>query len=235
MPIASGQWWYDIMHASDVPVAVDMEITHSVETERRVWSDVVEEPYKYGDDTVDWLELDEKLAAAPGRWRLAAHWYAQEALLEEHERELQTPWREIYSSLVSAAAIAGERRWWKSDMRRIHAKMRADKERVAKAKAAVKIQAAWRGHRVRYTNPHLDCCMCLAHRIAPLLCYAGMMCRDCYTQGPYKNITGPVADEWNWIRAEAREMNGAKPGEKHMCKCCGDKSGWRRLCADCDI
>lgn len=226
MPIASGQWWYDVMHASDVPVEMEIEIATPVETERRVWSDVVEEPYKYGNDTVDWLELDEKLSAAPGRWRLAAHWYAQEALLEEQERELQAPWREIYSSLVVAAAEAGQHRWAMRDVRRIVKKF---------TRGIVLIQSAWRGYRVRCNNPHLDCCMCLAHRIAPLQTSVGLICRDCYTQGPYTDITGPVADEWSWIRSEAREMNGARPGEKHICKCCGDKSGWRRLCATCDI
>jgi hypothetical protein len=43
--------------------------------------------------------------------------------------------------------------------------------------------------------------MCLSHRICPLRTPVGMMCRACQEQGPYEDITGPVADEWNWFRA----------------------------------
>ena len=39
-----------------------------------VWKDMVEEPWKYGDDIGDWLVLDAELRAGPGRWRLEAYW-----------------------------------------------------------------------------------------------------------------------------------------------------------------
>jgi hypothetical protein len=48
--------------------------------------------------------------------------------------------------------------------------------------------------------------MCLSHRICPLQTGAGMMCRSCQEQGPYEDITGPVADEWNWFRAEGVDL-----------------------------
>jgi hypothetical protein len=38
------------------------------------WKDMTEEPWKYGDDIGDWMDLDAELSQAPGRWRLAAHW-----------------------------------------------------------------------------------------------------------------------------------------------------------------
>jgi hypothetical protein len=44
--------------------------------------------------------------------------------------------------------------------------------------------------------------MCLSHRICPLETDVGMMCRTCAEQGPHEDITGPVADPWNWFRAD---------------------------------
>jgi len=43
-----------------------------------VWKDMAEEPWKYGDDIEDWLDLDAELQQAPGRWRLEAFWDAEE-------------------------------------------------------------------------------------------------------------------------------------------------------------
>lgn len=39
-----------------------------------LWKDMVEEPWKYGDDIGDWLDLDAKLRVSAGRWRLDAYW-----------------------------------------------------------------------------------------------------------------------------------------------------------------
>lgn len=67
--------------------------------------------------------------------------------------------------------------------------------------AAVRIQAAVRGHQVRSSVNFRECCMCLAHRICPLETAVGMMCRDCAEQGPHEDITG-CDDPWNWFRAD---------------------------------
>ena len=52
-----------------------------------LWRDIVEEPWKYGDEGLRrWLQLDDALKAGPGRWRLEAYWLAKEAELAESER-----------------------------------------------------------------------------------------------------------------------------------------------------
>lgn len=43
-----------------------------------VWKDMAEEPWKYGDDIGDWLDLDAELRVAPGRWRIEAYWMEEE-------------------------------------------------------------------------------------------------------------------------------------------------------------
>ncbi len=49
----------------------------------RIWKDMVECPSKYGDDIVEWLDLNEKLEKSDLRWRIAAYWWNK-------EREIQT-------------------------------------------------------------------------------------------------------------------------------------------------
>ncbi len=46
--------------------------------EYALWKDMVEEPWKYGDDIGDWLDLDAELRASPGRWRIEAYWMEEE-------------------------------------------------------------------------------------------------------------------------------------------------------------
>lgn len=43
-----------------------------------MWKDMVEEPWKYGDDIEDWLDLDAELREAPGRWRIDAYWLREQ-------------------------------------------------------------------------------------------------------------------------------------------------------------
>jgi hypothetical protein len=159
----------------------------------RMWRDMVEEPEKYGDDIGEWLELDAKLRAAPGRWRIDAYWLEKEMEMEQAEMEAQAPWRDIYSVAARQAAAAGMNAWVARDIKRHVARFK---------KAILSIQAAVRGHQVRTKLNFLDCCMCLSHRICPLETDVGMMCRDCAEQGPHEDITGPVADPWNWFRAD---------------------------------
>ena len=60
------------------------------------WKDMAEEPWKYGDDIEDWLDLDTELRQAPGRWRLEAHWAAvqQRQDWERLEGMLWKAWHE---------------------------------------------------------------------------------------------------------------------------------------------
>lgn len=167
------------------------------EVDWSLWQDMVDEPEKYGDDIIEWLELDESLRAGPKRWRVEAFWHRKVQEMEAVEKEAQAPWRAIYSRAAKEAAVAGDRAWVIRDVKRHLARFHG---------AARCIQAAVRGHQVRSRLAHLNCCMCLAHRICPLRTDVGMMCRECARQGPYTDITGPVADEWNWFRAEYVDM-----------------------------
>jgi hypothetical protein len=162
-----------------------------------LWQDMVEEPAKYGDDIAEWLAVDESLRAGPKRWRVAAYWLRKEQEEKDKAAALQAPFRQLYSLVAKEAATVAMKRWLDGDIKRFLARLR---------NAAVKIQAAVRGYLVRSSSPFLNCCMCLSHRICPLKTDHGMMCRGCAEQGPYEDATGPLADPWNWSRAEYVDM-----------------------------
>ena len=186
--------WYDIMTAAEKNIQASEPVAQEpINRDLRVWRDMVEEPEKYGDDIVEWLELDAKLRSSPGFWRIEAYWLEKIAAEEKALAEEQGPWRRIYSSLVRQAVWEGGRRWAVRDIKRHAARIR---------NAIVCIQSAVRGHLVRNRMKFRDCCMCLSHRVCPLKTSVGMMCRACAEQGPYTDITGPVADPWNWFRAD---------------------------------
>ena len=168
------------------------ELRSTDDVDWNLWQDMVEDPAKYGDDIVEWLELDESLRAGPKRWRVVAYWLQKEQEEKEKKEALQAPYKELYSRVAKEAATVGMKKWIDGDIKRFVARIR---------NAAVTIQAAVRGHLVRSNSPLLDCCMCLAHTICPLETDQGMMCRACGEQGPYEDIIG-VADPWNWSRAD---------------------------------
>lgn len=182
-----------------------------------LWQDMVEDPAKYGDDIIQWLELDESLRAGPKRWRVDAFWLQREqekqAAEEEKKAEqeaLQIPYRRIYSLAAKQAAVKGMKMWLDRDIKGFIARIN---------NAATTIQAAVRGHLVRSSGAaFLDCCMCLAHTICPLETDHGMMCRACAAQGPHEDIIG-VADPWNWSRADYVDL--ALPEEEEMERCSG--------------
>lgn len=149
-----------------------------------IWKDMIEEPAKYGDDIIEWLELDAKLTRGSGRWRLAAFWLQQEAVEAEKEEA-----------------------------------RKAFEEQQRKVEAATVIQAAVRGHIARSKQTFRDCCMCLSHRISPLVTDVGRMCRGCAEQGPYTEETGPVADPWSEFRADYVDPV-PKPVAPTLCRYC---------------
>ena len=171
------------------------------------WQDMIEEPWKYGDSIVEWLDIDATLTAGPGRWRVGAYWSAKQAEADAEDNELVAPWRALYSRIAREAAIAGDRAWVRRDVKRHAARFRAEaaKRTALRTAAATRIAAAVRGHQARTASPHLNCCMCLSHRICPLQTDVGMMCLACAEQGPYEDNTGPLDDPWNWSRAVARK------------------------------
>jgi hypothetical protein len=175
-----------------------------------IWKDMIEEPAKYGDDICEWLELNEKLSCGAGRWRLAAYWLEKEAEEKAKEEALVAPWKALYSECAKEAAVAGERRWIQSDIKRFVNRIR---------NAAVTIQAAVRGYQARSKQPFRDCCMCLSHRICPLQTDVGMMCRACAEQGPYDEETGPVADPWSEFRADFVDLAPGANAEEYWFYC----------------
>jgi hypothetical protein len=197
--------WFDIIEPRRAVASVPRKVNSEREVAFAAWRDMVDEPEKYGSDLEnEWLALDAELRAGSGHWRLEAHWLSKEAELEEALATAQLTWRDIFTRVARLAAQKGEREWFRRDVHRIlKANRKAARKQVKVAnKAATKIQAAIRGHLARSNANFRDCCMCLAHTVCPLQTDVGMMCRACAEQGPHEDTTGPVADPWNWFRAD---------------------------------
>ena len=156
-----------------------------------LYADMADEPWKYGDeDMFAWLDLDDRLRETPER---AAYWKDREDREQAEQAREEAKYqvdRKRLAVLASAAAKAGMKRWVERDIRNIVKRFKG---------SATKIQALVRGYQTRCKNPHLDCCMCLSHRISPLKTEVGYMCRGCAELGPYEDLV--EGDPWNWHRA----------------------------------
>jgi hypothetical protein len=177
------------------PAPVVVQPLSEFDSDFLAWLDMVEEPWKYGDSIVEWLDLDAKLTSGPGRWRVGAYWYRRQGEEDARQAELVGPWREIYSKVAKEAAVAGDRAWVRRDIKRHVARFRAEtaERNARRAAAATRIAAAVRGHQLRTANPCLSCCLCLSHRISPVKTEFGQMCRGCVEHG--LNI-GVLSDPW---------------------------------------
>jgi hypothetical protein len=164
-----------------------------LERDYQLWLDMVENPSQYGDDIVEWLDLNDELMSTRKSWKIERYWRKESAKEADRIAVEQAKWKKVYSAASAEAASLGMRRWIRRDIQACVRKFRG---------SAVKIQAAVRGHQARTQLPIRDCCMCLAHRICPLKTAVGFMCRDCAEQGPYVDITGPLSDPWNDFRAD---------------------------------
>ena len=180
------------------------EVKSESDLDWSVWRNMVEDPAKYGDDIIEWLDLDEKLRAGPKRWRVEAYWLQKEQEKEEETKRkeeaieaVRAPYKVLYSRAAKQAAAKGMQVWIARDIKNFLARIR---------NAATKIQAAVRGYQARSKLTFLNCCMCLSHRMCPLETQVGMICRACGEQGPYEDITGPVSDPWNWARADFTDL-----------------------------
>ena len=164
----------------------------------RLYTDMADEPWKYGDDILGWTDLDEELRSGSECADVEAYWTDREAreqaeLASKQERdqaELNSR-RAYFRSVAKEAAKLGAKRWVERDIRAIVNRFKT---------SAIKIQALVRGYQVRCKDAHQDCCMCLSHRICPLKTEVGYMCRDCAEMGPYEDLV--EEDPWNWHRAE---------------------------------
>jgi hypothetical protein len=144
----------------------------------RVWQDMVEEPWKYGSDIGEWLEIDESLRRGPKRWRVDAYWNAKVREMEAEEQEA----------------------------------------------AATKIQAAWRGHNLRYVlGPRFNCACCLKREL-------------CWT--PWEDrmhwLCGECSREWAVsLRVLAEEEEREAELEELRRQCDAENLGEEEICADC--
>lgn len=68
-----------------------------------IWRDMIENPAKYGDDIVEWLELDAKLASGSGRWRLSAFWCQKEEEAEYRKTQAEQKRKHIAATVIAAA------------------------------------------------------------------------------------------------------------------------------------
>jgi hypothetical protein len=147
------------------------------ESERRprermlaLWKDMIEDPAKYGDDLVMWLDLDATLRNTSKTFKMDDVWAERQAAILAKEKAEQAPWRALYTSIAKEAANEGGRRWSLRDIRNF---VRRRKE------AAVKIQALVRGYQARCHDVHQDCSRCLCHRICPTLVDGLAVCNEC--------------------------------------------------------
>ena len=127
---------------------VVVEMPDADELAFRVWKDMIEEPYKYGDDIVEWLELDEQVMRGPKRWRAGAFWQTRE------DDYIAREWQRVLGLLARAAA---QQQQWIEE---------AIAAEIAHENAcATRIQALWRGYSTRVRQPWRDCGHCLKHGI----------------------------------------------------------------------
>jgi hypothetical protein len=164
----------------------------------RLYTDMADEPWKYGDDILGWTDLDEQLRSGSERADVEAYWSDREAReqaavarkQERDQAELNSR-RAYFRSVAKEAAKLAMKRWVERDIKAIVYRFKS---------SATKIQALVRGYQARCKDAHQDCCMCLSHRISPLKTNVGYMCRDCAVLGPYEDLV--EEDPWNWHRAE---------------------------------
>jgi hypothetical protein len=170
--------WGDVM-TDRVPIVRDA-VRQSQVSDYKMWEDMVNEPWKYGEDITEWLALNEKLITGPDADHVAAFWRFQ---MEHETAELtreQAPWRKAFKPIAKSVATKGAALWIRRDIQRIVARVK---------NGAVKMQSLVRGYQARCKNVHLDCYACLSHRISPLWTEVGWMCRDCAADGrPFTNM-----------------------------------------------
>jgi hypothetical protein len=146
----------------------------------RVWQDMVEEPWKYGSDIGEWLELDEELRRGPKRWRVDAYWNAKVREMEVKEQE----------------------------------------------DAATKIQAAWRGHNLRYVlGPRFNCACCLKRELCwtPWEDRMHWLCVECAREWSVVLRTIAEEEEREEELEELRREIEAEEDPEVLCDDCGEE------------
>jgi hypothetical protein len=144
-----------------------------------------EEPYKYGDDIVEWLALDEEVMQGSKRCRTGVVWQKRED--EQNAKEWvrvlgllaaaaahQEQWRQEAFARKNEAATAIQAAW------RTYA-LRCWEEAIAQENSlATRIQALWRGYSTRVRQTWRDCAKCLKHGICVETLDDEHVCRCCW-------------------------------------------------------
>jgi hypothetical protein len=208
----------------------------------RVWQDMVEEPWKYGSDIGEWLEVDEEVRRGPKRWRVDAYWNAKVREMQEVEQnaaatKIQALWRGHNLRFVlgprfnCACCLKRELCWtpwedrmhwlcgecareWAVSLRVLAEEEEREVHRISEDTAATKLQALWRGYVARRTleTAHLACERCNVR----------VLCEDeiyvpCY--GHTWVCRACKVDEAEWEVAVA----AVDAEEEDMCADCGDE------------
>jgi hypothetical protein len=184
---------------------VVVEMPDADELTFRVWKDMIEEPCKYGDDIVEWLELDEAVMRGPKRWRAGAYWQKREDEYNAKEwqrvlgllakaAEQQQIWREEALARKTAAAARIQAAW------RAYAVRCWEQAIVRENALATRIQALWRGYSTRVRQTWRDCAKCLKHGICVETLGDEHVCRCCWGEAnPVEDdVVTPVEDRDIW-------------------------------------
>jgi len=164
---------------------VVVEMPDADELTFRVWKDMAEEPYKYGDDITEWLDLDDEVMRGPKRWRAGAFWQTKEDeyTAKEWQRVLgllakaanqQQIWREEAIARQNAAAARIQAAW------RAYVVRCWEKAFERDTLLATRIQALWRGYSTRVRQTWRDCAKCLTHGTCVETVEEEHVCRCCW-------------------------------------------------------
>ena len=201
----------------------------------RVWTDMVEEPEKYGADIGEWIALDEEVRRGPKRWRVDAFWNTLTRRVEEEQAlavtKIQALWRGVKSRAAlkscdhcdAPAVQVGEYAGL------CPACVEAVKDCLAadEAEFVTRIQSLWRGHVARTVmGERFNCGRCLKHVACPerLEDEDMYVCRECKL-------------EWNELW---RKFGEELEAEEETCDDCGEEVvlygatiGKLYLCGEC--
>ena len=97
-----GLQWGDIMTNNLRDYSSDAVIVYRETTNYDVWEDLADEPWKYGNDVFEWIDLDKKLANSP---RVAAYWVFRAKLQEDKRVEVQRAWHEKMKPIAQSIGV----------------------------------------------------------------------------------------------------------------------------------
>jgi len=183
-------YWGDMMTGMYASQSIPA-IEHSPYNAVRLYRDMADEPWKYGDDIGEWDDMDNELRDGPDCQEVFSYWQERQDSIDLADGIVRKMWKKRFNPIASETAH-----------RCLKLRVARDIHRhVHRIGSSIRrIQAAVRGHQTRSRETRRDCCMCLSHRMCPLRTAVGYMCRDCGAMGPYEDVMD--RDPWNWHRAE---------------------------------